>query len=209
MDILLQTFVDLKYFTKYERNNKNLNSFCTVRKYFVHCTCTSMYCILYKRVYVSLEWVGQRVGLGKERWRKSNRWIYADVGGMRDEWREESKAEQNAETEQSAEAESRAESRSRRGDTERRGRGDAEAKAEQNRQSLVQWTWKCASRISLGEARSFIGSAQQQSAAKGAHLAPLTSLIGADHARGCIRRACVQRGLRGALQARGAHECVV
>ena len=64
-----------------------------------------------------------------------------------------------------------------------------------------------------GEARSFIGSAQQQSAlgdcrhahtAKGAHLAPLTPLTGAAHARGCIRRAREQRRLCGALQARGA-----
>ena len=63
-----------------------------------------------------------------------------------------------------------------------------------------------------GETRSFIGSAQQQlstlgncrhaHAAKGAHLAPLTPLTGAAHARGCIRRTCEQRGLRGALQAR-------
>ena len=69
-----------------------------------------------------------------------------------------------------------------------------------------------------GEARSFIGSAQQQPiargdcrhahAAKGAYLAPLTPLTGAAHARNCIRRAREQRRLRGALQARGVYEYV-
>ena len=63
-----------------------------------------------------------------------------------------------------------------------------------------------------GEARSFIGSAQQRlsargdyrhaHAAKGAHLAPLMPLTGAAHARNCIRRVREQRRLRGALQAR-------
>ena len=68
-----------------------------------------------------------------------------------------------------------------------------------------------------GEARSFIGSAQQQSGrgdcrhaymAKGAHLAPLTPLTGAAHARNCIRRAREQRRLHGALQARDVYEYV-
>ena len=68
-----------------------------------------------------------------------------------------------------------------------------------------------------GEAHPFIVSAQKQPsaggdcrqahAAKGAHLAPLTPLTGAAHARGCIRRAREQRRLRCALQARGAYEC--
>ena len=70
-----------------------------------------------------------------------------------------------------------------------------------------------------GESRSFIGSAQKQPNArkqpkaktntqpKGAHLAPLTPLNGAAHARGCIRRAGEQRRLRGALQAHGAFGC--
>ena len=64
----------------------------------------------------------------------------------------------------------------------------------------------------LGGSALFIGSAQQQlsvrgdcrhvHAVKGAHLAPLTPLTGAAHARGCIRRASELRRLRGALQAR-------
>ena len=69
-----------------------------------------------------------------------------------------------------------------------------------------------------GEARSFIGSAQQRlsargdcchaHAAKGAHLAPLTPLTGAAHARNCIKRAREHRRLRGALNARGVNEYV-
>ena len=41
---------------------------------------------------------------------------------------------------------------------------------------------------------------------RGAHLAPLTPLSGAAHARSCIRRAGEQRSLRGALHACGAYE---
>ena len=38
-----------------------------------------------------------------------------------------------------------------------------------------------------------------------AHLASLTPLIGAAHARGCARRARAQRRSLGATQARGSH----
>ena len=70
-----------------------------------------------------------------------------------------------------------------------------------------------------GKARSFKGSAQKQPSslrargdnhhAQGAHLAPLTPLTGAAHARGCIRRVREQCRLRGALQSRGAYTWVI
>ena len=50
------------------------------------------------------------------------------------------------------------------------------------------------------------GDCRHAYAAKGAHLAPLTPLTEAAHARNCIRRAREQRRLRGALQARGVYE---
>ena len=64
-----------------------------------------------------------------------------------------------------------------------------------------------------GEKRSYIGSARARGALgdcshantrRDAHLASLTPLTGAAQARGCANRACAQRRLRGAPQARGA-----
>ena len=65
-----------------------------------------------------------------------------------------------------------------------------------------------------GEKRSYIGSARARGALgdcshantrRDAHLVSLTRLTGAAQARGCANRACAQRRLRGAPQARGAY----
>ena len=79
---------------------------------------------------------------------------------------------------------------------QRRGRGEAEARQRRKPAEFRAMYVEMREPKLAGEARSFIGSAQQQprargdcrhaQAAKGGHLAPLTPLTGAAPARGCI-----------------------
>ena len=123
----------------------------------------------------------------------------------------ESEAEHGQETTQSG-----GERQQRREPTQSRGRDKTQSRdeAEQRRENPAEFremNVEMRETELAGEARFFIERAAARvrlviittrtKLKRGAHLAPLTPLSGAAHARSCIRRAGEQRRLRGALHA--------
>ena len=133
----------------------------------------------------------------------------------------ERRAETNAEAEANTEQETprREAEQNQKSSAQRReqNRGaEVQRRKGENRQSSVQKEERENTSRNAGEKRSYIGSARASGVhgdcshahtKRDAHLASLTQLTGATHARSCVKRVRAQRRLRGNPQTRGAYDC--